>query len=151
MTLAAYGVLALATCLLAPLVGSTSISFSRVLDRSIPFADNVDAQIFFLARMPRVLAGAVVGAALASAGVVLQALLRNPLATPFTLGVSAGAALGAVLAITVGATATLGPLVDGAPRESRRRIQLPRRSSMPSPPDPDARCPRPCFCLPASH
>jgi iron complex transport system permease protein len=60
--------------------------------------------------MPRVLAGAVVGAALASAGVVLQALLRNPLATPFTLGVSAGAALGAVLAITIGATATLGPL-----------------------------------------
>ena len=110
MTLLLYGLLTLATCLLAPLVGSTSIDFSRVLDRSIPFADNVDAQIFFLARMPRVLAGAVVGAALASAGVVLQALLRNPLATPFTLGVSAGAALGAVLAITVGATAALGPL-----------------------------------------
>ena len=110
MTLLLYGLLTLATCLLAPLVGSTSINFSRVLDRSIPFADNVDAQIFFLARMPRVLAGVVVGAALASAGVVLQALLRNPLATPFTLGVSAGAALGAVLAITVGATAALGPL-----------------------------------------
>jgi iron complex transport system permease protein len=110
LTLLTYGVLALATCLLAPLVGSTSISLSRAFDRSIPFADNVDAQIFFLARMPRVLAGAVVGAALASAGVVLQALLRNPLATPFTLGVSAGAALGAVLAITIGATATLGPL-----------------------------------------
>ena len=110
LTLLVYGILTLATCLLAPLVGSTSINFSRVLDRSIPFADNVDAQIFFLTRMPRVLAGAVVGAALASAGVVLQALLRNPLATPFTLGVSAGAALGAVLAITVGATATLGPL-----------------------------------------
>jgi iron complex transport system permease protein len=110
VTLLLYGLLTLATCLLAPLVGSTSISFSRVFDRSIPFADNVDAQIFFLARMPRVLAGVVVGAALASAGVVLQALLRNPLATPFTLGVSAGAALGAVLAITLGATAALGPL-----------------------------------------
>ena len=110
LTLLVYGALALATCLLAPLVGSTSISLSRAFDRSIPFADNVDAQIFFLARMPRVLAGAVVGAALASAGVVLQALLRNTLATPFTLGVSAGAALGAVLAITLGATATLGPL-----------------------------------------
>ena len=110
LTLLLYGLLTLVTCLLAPLVGSTSINFSRALDRSIPFADNVDAQIFFLARMPRVLAGAVVGAALASAGVVLQALLRNPLATPFTLGVSAGAALGAVLAITAGATAALGPL-----------------------------------------
>jgi iron complex transport system permease protein len=109
MTLAAYGGLAVATCLLAPLVGSTPISLARVFDRSIPFADNVDAQIFFVARMPRVLAGAVVGAALASAGVVLQALLRNPLATPFTLGVSAGAALGAILAISFGAAITLGP------------------------------------------
>jgi iron complex transport system permease protein len=109
LTLAAYGGLAAATCLLAPLVGSTPISLARAFDRSIPFADNVDAQIFFVARMPRVLAGAVVGAALASAGVVLQALLRNPLATPFTLGVSAGAALGAILAITFGAVVTVGP------------------------------------------
>lgn len=88
------------TCLLAPLVGSTPIHLSRVFDPSIPFADNVDAQIFFIARLPRVAAAALVGAALASAGVVFQALLRNPLATPFTLGVSAGAALGAILAIT---------------------------------------------------
>ena len=110
MTLAAYGGLAVATCLLAPLVGSTPISLTRVFDRSIPFVDNVDAQIFFVARMPRVLAGAVVGATLAAAGVVLQALLRNPLATPFTLGVSAGAALGAILVISFGGALTLGPL-----------------------------------------
>ena len=109
MTLVAYGSLAFGTCVLAPLVGSTPISLARVFDGSIPFADNVDAQIFFVARMPRVLAGAVVGAALAAAGVVLQALLRNPLATPFTLGVSAGAALGAVLAISFGAALTFGP------------------------------------------
>jgi len=93
VTIAGYGALAIAACVLAPLVGSTQISLARVFDRSIPFADNVDAQIFFVARMPRVLTGAVVGATLASAGVVMQALLRNPLATPFTLGVSAGAAL----------------------------------------------------------
>ncbi len=85
---------------MAPLVGSTSITLTRVFDRSIPFADNVDAQIFFVARLPRVLAAALVGAALALAGVVFQALLRNPLASPDTLGVSAGAALGAVIAIT---------------------------------------------------
>jgi iron complex transport system permease protein len=109
-TLLAYGSLTVVTCLLAPLAGSTPISLGRVFDRSIPFADNVDAQIFFVARMPRVLAGAVVGAALAAAGVVLQALLRNPLATPFTLGVSAGAALGAMLVISLGASMTLGPM-----------------------------------------
>jgi iron complex transport system permease protein len=95
--------LALLAMLLAPLVGSTSIRLARVFDRSIPFADNVDAQIFFVARLPRVLAAALVGAALALAGVVFQALLRNPLASPDTLGVSAGAALGAVLAITFNA------------------------------------------------
>jgi iron complex transport system permease protein len=96
----AFGALALAAITLAPLVGSTEIDLRRALDPTVPFADNVDAQIFFVARLPRTLAGALVGAALASAGVVFQGLLRNPLATPFTLGVSSGAALGAMLAIT---------------------------------------------------
>ena len=109
-TVAAFGTVAVVTCVLAPLVGSTSISLAKVFDRSIPFDQNVDAQIFFVARLPRVLAGALVGATLAAAGVVFQAMLRNPLATPFTLGVSAGAALGAMLAIIFGATTTLGPL-----------------------------------------
>jgi iron complex transport system permease protein len=99
---AGFGALALAATVLAPLAGSTPISLRRALDPSVPFADNVDAQIFFVARLPRTLAGALVGSTLASAGVVFQGLLRNPLATPFTLGVSAGAALGAMLAITFG-------------------------------------------------
>lgn len=101
-TLAGFGLLALAAILVAPLVGSTSISLRRAFDPGVPFADNVDAQIFFVARLPRTLAGALVGSMLASAGVVFQGLLRNPLASPFTLGVSAGAALGAMLAITFG-------------------------------------------------
>jgi iron complex transport system permease protein len=100
LTVLAFAVLTAAAGLLAPLVGSTPVSLRRVFDRSIPFADNADAQIFFVARLPRTIAAALVGAALAAAGVVFQALLRNPLATPFTLGVSAGAALGAMLAIT---------------------------------------------------
>jgi len=108
-TVGGFGAITVVTCLLAPLVGSTSISLARVFDRSIPFADNVDAQIFFVARMPRVLAGAVTGAALAAAGVVFQAMLRNPLATPFTLGVSAGASLGAMLAIALGLGVAIGP------------------------------------------
>jgi iron complex transport system permease protein len=102
ITIAGFGTLALAAILIAPLVGSTDISLRRAFDPAIPFADNVDAQIFFVARLPRTLAGALVGSMLASAGVVFQGLLRNPLATPFTLGVSAGAALGAMLAITFG-------------------------------------------------
>jgi iron complex transport system permease protein len=108
LTVAGFGGLAIATCLLAPTIGTTSISLARVFDRSIPFDQNVDAQIFFVARLPRVLAGALVGSALASAGVVFQALLRNPLATPFTLGVSAGASLGAMLVIIFGAGLAAG-------------------------------------------
>jgi iron complex transport system permease protein len=99
-TTCGFGALAAAAILLAPLVGSTNVSLGRVFDRNIPFADNTDAQIFFIARLPRTLAAALVGAALAAAGVVFQGLLRNPLATPFTLGISSGAALGAMLAIT---------------------------------------------------
>jgi iron complex transport system permease protein len=109
ITLAGFGALAIAAIVLAPLVGSTRISLARAFDRSIPFADNVDAQIFFVARLPRVLSGALVGAALAAAGVVFQALLRNPLATPFTLGVSAGASLGAMLVLIFGISIGFGP------------------------------------------
>jgi iron complex transport system permease protein len=109
LTLGGFGLLALASLVLAPLVGSTPISLARAFDRTTPFADNVDAQIFFVARMPRVIAGACVGATLAAAGVVFQALLRNPLATPFTLGVSAGASLGAMLVIAFGSALTFGP------------------------------------------
>jgi len=101
------GSLTVAAMIGAPLVGTTRINLARAFDSSLPYADNVDAQIFFIARLPRVLAAALVGASLAAAGVVFQALLRNPLATPFTLGVSAGAALGAVLAISLKLQLTL--------------------------------------------
>ena len=92
------------TIVAAPFIGSTPIHFAEVFGGRTPFADNVDAQIFFLARLPRALAAALVGGTLAAAGVVFQGLLRNPLATPYTLGVSAGASLGAMLAITFGAS-----------------------------------------------
>ena len=109
ITVAGFGAVTAIVILVAPLVGSTQISLARAFDRSIPFADNVDAQIFFVARLPRVLSGALVGAAFAAAGVVFQALLRNPLATPFTLGVSAGASLGAMLVMIFGVSLSIGP------------------------------------------
>jgi iron complex transport system permease protein len=58
LTIAAFGALALVTCAVAPLIGSSTISLRRALDSSIPFASNVDAQILFIARLPRVLTGA---------------------------------------------------------------------------------------------
>ena len=94
--------------LVAPFIGATPIRAAAVFSPTVPFADNVDAQIFFIARLPRALAAALVGGTLAAAGVVFQGLLRNPLATPYTLGVSSGAALGAMLAITFGAGLPFG-------------------------------------------
>lgn len=61
-----------------------------------------EAAIFFSLRLPRVVLAALVGAALASSGNMLQSLMRNPLADPFVLGVSGGAALGATVALALG-------------------------------------------------
>lgn len=84
--------------LITPWIGSTDISWRRVWDGVSP-----DREIFFGVRLPRILFAALVGGALAVAGVLFQAILRNPLATPFTLGISSGSSLGAVVAISFGA------------------------------------------------
>jgi len=59
-------------------------------------------------RLPRILIGVMVGGGLALAGVVFQALLRNPLAEPYILGVSSGGSLGAVIAIMLGISSIKG-------------------------------------------
>jgi iron complex transport system permease protein len=73
-------------------------------------ADPAMDQIVWKFRTPRVVLAALVGAGLAVAGVVLQAVVANPLADPYVLGVSSGASLGAVLVITLtsGALGGLG-------------------------------------------
>lgn len=58
-----------------------------------------EATILFEIRLPRILLGAVTGAALSVAGAILQALLRNSLAEPYVLGISSGAAMGALVAL----------------------------------------------------
>lgn len=87
----------LAVAVMAPLVGSTIIDFRRVLSPGSP-----EHEIMFRVRLPRVLLALLAGAVLAVAGVLFQALLRDSLATPYTLGVSSGSSLGAVLAICLG-------------------------------------------------
>jgi ABC-type Fe3+-siderophore transport system permease subunit len=66
--------------------------------------------ILFQLRLPEVLLAATVGAALATAGAVFQALFRNALADPAIIGVSSGAALGAIVVILAGGGAALGGL-----------------------------------------
>jgi len=60
-----------------------------------------DEVIVFTLRLPRVVAAALVGGALAVAGVVFQGLLQNPLADPYIIGTSGGAALGATIALSL--------------------------------------------------
>jgi iron complex transport system permease protein len=72
--------------------------------RNWPAADEI---IILQLRMPRAIGAALVGAALATAGVLFQALLRNPLADPLLLGTSSGAALGATIAFMLPSSLTL--------------------------------------------
>jgi len=72
------------------------------IDLTTIFSDPFSQTLFFRLRLPRVLMGLVIGASLAVCGAALQALFRNPLADPYTLGVSGGGALGASIAIAFG-------------------------------------------------
>ncbi len=66
-----------------------------------------DRAILFSIRLPRIIFAGMVGASLSVAGVVFQALLRNPLADPYILGISGGSALGGIIGIILGSL--LGP------------------------------------------
>ena len=101
-TLSLFFLFFLATIAITPLIGSTQINLGKAFSNELAFSDNVDANILFLARVPRIFLAALTGAALSVAGAVFQSLLRNDLAAPFTLGVSSGAALGAVIAMSLG-------------------------------------------------
>lgn len=89
------------TITVTPLIGSQSLDYGEVL-QFIHGEQTSDGTIFFRIRLPRILLAVLTGASLSLAGVVFQALLRNPLATPYTLGVSSGGALGALLMIKTG-------------------------------------------------
>lgn len=95
--------------LLATLVGSLLLGVEHAsLTRALADRESLDAAILFGARAPRVLLGALVGGALAAAGVAFQALLRNPLGDPYVLGVSGGAAAAATAAALFGGAGALG-------------------------------------------
>jgi len=90
-------------------IGYTPISFSQILmilGKQIPFApiksssiSSIDSAIIIQIRLPRILAGALVGAGLAAAGVIYQGIFRNPMADSYLLGASAGASVGYTIAV----------------------------------------------------
>ena len=97
--------LVLAVCVLAaaPLVGMEDVPASAFWSD----VDSGKADILWKIRIPRVLMAFLAGAGLATAGLAFQAMFRNPLATPFTLGVSSGASLGAAASIHLGLSFSL--------------------------------------------
>jgi len=99
-----FALFAAVCAVLAPLFGAAEIDWAKALDLSISPADNPDRQILLSLRLPRVALAMVAGGALALSGATMQALLRNPLASPFTLGVASGGTLGAALVIFFGIT-----------------------------------------------
>jgi iron complex transport system permease protein len=107
-TCGGLAVLLLASVVLALKLGAVPISVTDLivdLGRiAIGRANELPTEyrmIVFDLRLPRILLGIMVGAALSVAGASFQALLRNPLADPYVLGVSSGAALGSILALII--------------------------------------------------
>jgi iron complex transport system permease protein len=93
----------LAAALLLPWVGAGAVSISRVLRHQEP-----DYEILLQLRLSRTLLALIAGGALSLAGALFQAMLRDALATPYTLGISTGASLGAVAVIAMGGETFLG-------------------------------------------
>ena len=109
--------LALALVVFSLTLGAASLSLSSILAALLQplqlerFAvDSRTETIVWVLRMPRIAVAALAGAILGMGGCVTQAILKNPLATPYTLGVSAGAGFGAALAIIFGVSILPGSL-----------------------------------------
>ncbi|MDR3206684.1 MAG: iron ABC transporter permease [Candidatus Methanoplasma sp.] len=88
-----------AAVMIAANIGSIDIPFLDVMGYLFTFDRNGQGRIVWDIRMLRIVACILVGAGLAVAGVVMQCILRNPLASPYTLGISGAAAFGASFAI----------------------------------------------------
>ncbi len=94
---------ALAVIFITPFVGMVDVPLGVLWGQEQPTPDGtVAADVFWKLRVPRVAVSFLAGCALALSGMIFQAVFRNPLATPFTLGVSSGASLGAAICINLG-------------------------------------------------
>lgn len=104
-----YLLFGLLVILLCPLLGAESLDLKAIIrDLQSRGISRIDTDIFVYQRLPRVLLAFITGAALAVAGNTFQIILRNPLATPYTLGVTGGATVGAYLAISFPALSVAG-------------------------------------------
>jgi iron complex transport system permease protein len=141
-------ILSLLAGLFALVSGSADISTAEIWQALAGNAADNSRSVIMDLRLPRALTAFGVGGLLAVAGVLMQVLLRNPLAEPYILGSSGGAAVAALLAMMLGLGATLVDLsafagARKAPETGHRRVSCSlasclHRDSVPR---------RPC-CLP---
>lgn len=99
LVIAGICILYVATIIIALLSGSADYQLNDVFQLITGNSDAFTEQILFQIRIPRILGAMLAGTALAVSGAAIQSLLRNPLASPFTLGISGAAAFGAALCI----------------------------------------------------
>jgi len=95
----------LIACLLGVGFGPVNLNFGAIIKTLLGLPNGLQAEdrtLLLQLRLPRVVLGALVGAALATSGAVYQSVFRNPLADPYLLGAASGAGLGATVAITNG-------------------------------------------------
>ncbi len=107
-----YLIVTLLVLCITPWIGSEKLDAEQVLSDLTHSAEyHIDTKILIDQRLPRTILAFLVGASLALTGSVFQVILRNPLATPYTLGVTGGGTVGAYLAITFSSLSfRLGPL-----------------------------------------
>jgi iron complex transport system permease protein len=103
--LGGLGLALVAAIVLAMGVGAVPLMPGTVLEVLAGGGDPMERAIVLELRLPRAAMAALIGAGLAVAGAVFQALLRNPLAEPYVLGVSGGSAVAAVAVIAIAGTA----------------------------------------------
>src|SRR5882672_343368 len=101
--LIALVLVAIGSMFVALLFGSFPISAVQVFDSIFFPVPGIVQDVIWRLRLPRAFTAFACGGLLATSGVLLQVLLRNPLADPYILGISGGAALGALTALLAGA------------------------------------------------
>ncbi len=99
-------------------IGSSDITINSVIEvfNNKLFGINngvsqKDISIVWYIRVPRILVGMLCGFSLAISGLIMQSLLKNPIASPYTLGISTGASVGVAIAIITGVTIPFVPML----------------------------------------
>ncbi len=118
LMLAVCAVLLFALILYAVRLGSSNLSYGDILYYMFHPDGSWNSAVVWDIRLPHIVAAIVTGASLGIAGAVMQSSLKNPMASPFTLGVSNSAAFGAALAILIGGGSVIGSMSTAHPEVS---------------------------------